>query len=81
MSDELIIGDEFKVLEELRKGHSAKICEGMSLKDGKMFAVKLQSSDKSSSILREATLLRNIQQKYPLVVDHGIPYCYAAGTH
>jgi hypothetical protein len=48
---EIIIGDEFKVIRELKKGHSTKICEGMSLKDGKLFAIKLQSSDKSS-ILR-----------------------------
>ena len=50
--DELIIGEVYKVIKELTRGHSSRICEGISLIDGKVFAVKLQNSDKKDSVLR-----------------------------
>jgi hypothetical protein len=44
-----------------------------------MFAIKLQKSDKSDSILKEATILMNLQEKNKLIVDYGVPFCYLAG--
>jgi hypothetical protein len=49
---EPIIADEFKVIGPLVKGRSAQINKGISLKNGNMFAIKLQLRDKSDSVLR-----------------------------
>lgn len=76
---EIIIGGEFKVIKELSKGRASQMHEGISLKNGRLFAVKLQPLEKSDSILREATILRNIQQDYQFTVDYGLPFCHAAG--
>jgi hypothetical protein len=39
---EIIIGGEFKVIKELTKGRASQLHEGISLKNGRLFAVKLQ---------------------------------------
>lgn len=41
---ELIIAEQYKVIKDITKGRSAKVCEGISLKNGKAYAVKLQIS-------------------------------------
>lgn len=67
------------MIRDITKGRSAKVCEGISLKNGKAFAVKLQLTEESDSVLREATILKNIQEEYTLMVDYGLPLCHCAG--
>lgn len=76
---EVVIAAEFKVIRPVARGRSAQVSEGVSLKSGRTFAIKLQPLGEGDSVLREASILRSIQEDFQFAVDYGLPLCHVAG--
>lgn len=49
--EELLIGEEYKLISIVTKGHHAEVYYGISIKSGKEYAIKIQTNT-SSSLMR-----------------------------
>lgn len=49
--EELLIGEEYKLISLITKGHHAEVYYGISIKNGKQYAIKIQTST-SSCLMR-----------------------------
>ena len=64
----------------MKRGRHSVIHRCISIKTGKMYAVKLQPKE-HSSLLNEATILQRIQEELKYNIDCGVPLCHYARRH
>ena len=73
----LVFESEFKVLEPISKGRHSAVHRCISIKTGRMYAIKLQPKQ-HSSLLNGASILKHIQQGLKYNIDCGLPLCHYA---